>query len=262
MRKLARAIPLSALLVVLTVPASSQEARTPAPAPPAKADDYVTEKGMKGRVFDVKHRDPGALATVFGPLGSGFRGAVIKVSLDLNTITVRDFPENIAAMEDALKRLDVAAPPRPDVELTIHVLISSSADAPGRPYPVELADVVKRLESTLNYKSYHLVTSIIRRMKEGGGGSGDGSIEVVGPPLVPESLTRAGVPGRIVTDYTYDVSLQAIRQPDSGPHLIVTTRERSRLSWGRSHQTGLRKSRGAVVGTASLCITRSRPPPK
>ncbi|HTG17524.1 MAG TPA: hypothetical protein VK747_19915, partial [Blastocatellia bacterium] len=83
-----------------------QSAQTPAgqPAPSAKGSDYVEEKGFKGRIFEIKYRDPVVLYQVVRPLGSGFKGATVSFDKQYRTLTVRDFPENIAAIEEAIKR--------------------------------------------------------------------------------------------------------------------------------------------------------------
>jgi hypothetical protein len=148
-----------------------QEAKTPAPTPVAasKAPDYVEEKGFKGKIFEIKYRDPSGLWQVVRGLGSGFKGATTSVDREFRTLTVRDFPENIAAIEEAIKRLDTPQAPRPDIEFSVHVLIASTSAGGSEDYPAELADVVKQLKSALKYKSYTLMTSGIHRAKEGGG---------------------------------------------------------------------------------------------
>lgn len=146
------------------------QSQTPAPraeAPAPRGPDYVEEKGFKGRVFEIKHRNPSALINAIGPLGSGFKGATLRSSDEFNTITVRDFPENIAAMEEAIKRLDTPEAPSPDIEFHVHVLIASNAATTTGEFPAELADVVRQLKATLNYKNYGLMTSAIQRSKEG-----------------------------------------------------------------------------------------------
>ena len=164
----------------LAPPTFAQEARTATaqPAPTAKSPDYVEEKGFKGKIFEIKYRDPYGLLQVIRPLGSGFKGATISVEQAFKTLTVRDFPENIAAIEEAIKRLDMPEAPRSDIEFTIHVLIATNAefistDVRGsRPadFPPELSDVIKRLHETLRYKNYGMMTSAIHRAKEGPGG--------------------------------------------------------------------------------------------
>jgi hypothetical protein len=146
-----------------------QQAKTPTPAPSPKAPDYVEEKGFKGKIFEIKYRDPYGLLQVVRPLASGFKGATMSVDRDFRTLTVRDFPENIAAIDEAIKRLDTPQAPRPDIEFNVHVLIASTAAGNREDYPAELADVVTQLKSALKYKSYTLMTSGIHRAKEGGG---------------------------------------------------------------------------------------------
>jgi len=150
-------------------------------------DNYVTEKNFKSKVFDVKYRDPNSLAAVVRQLGSGFKGAAITSNSDFRTITVRDFPENIATIEEAIKRLDTPATPRPNIELHMHVLIASNTAGGGTPAPAELKDVLEQLRGTLNYRNYELVTSVVQRLTETPRGlPGSGTAEIPsGNPGMP-----------------------------------------------------------------------------
>jgi hypothetical protein len=164
---------LSLVLTLALAPITfGQEAKTPAPTSVAasKETDYVEEKGFKGKIFEIKYRDPFGLVQVILPLGSGFKGATTRVEREFRTITVRDFPENIAAMEEAIKRLDRPEAPRPDIEFSVNVLIASNSATGSEDYPADLGDVIKQLKAALKYKSYALLTSGIHRAKEGGGG--------------------------------------------------------------------------------------------
>lgn len=146
-----------------------------APAPPQ--DDSVTEKGFRSKIIELKHRDPNALYSVVRPLGSGFRGSTITFNRDLRLLTIRDFPENIAAIEEALRRLDTPEPARPDIEFRVHILIAANnPQAPGGGadgYPAELNEVIKQLRTTLTYKSYYMMSSQVLRTKEGPAGLGN-----------------------------------------------------------------------------------------
>ena len=152
--------------------AFGQEATTPTAAPQAapKGPDYVAEKGFKGRVFEIKYRDPSGLYQVVRGLGSGFKGATVSHDKQFRTLTVRDFPENIAAIEEAIKRLDTPEASRPDIEFSVHVLIAASSPGGPEEYPADLGDVVKQLKAALKYKTYALMTSGLHRAKEGPSG--------------------------------------------------------------------------------------------
>lgn len=153
------------VITLLCVPLAN--AQQPQPSA-AQGDSYVSEKGFRSRVFEIKRRDPQSLLRVLTPLGSGFKGATMSYNTDFKTITVRDFPENIATVEEAIKRLDVAEAPRPGIEFHIHLLIANNTGAGTNQFPAELEDVIKQLRATINYKNYTLMTSLVLRSKEQG----------------------------------------------------------------------------------------------
>jgi hypothetical protein len=151
---------------------------------------WVDFSGFKGKIFDIKNRDPRELVSILQPLGSGFKGATLHPNTEFKTITVRDFPENIATIEEAIKRLDVPPPPKPtqplrpvypDIEVFAYVLIASNGEGDGAPSPPVLADVIKQLQATLNYKSYQLLTSIVQRTNYE-----NGKIEASGTADLPD----------------------------------------------------------------------------
>jgi hypothetical protein len=211
-------------------------------------DDRPSEKvpGLKSRVFDIKHRSPDELLRVLKPLGSGIKGTSISESGEFKTITVRDFPENIASMEDALRRLDVPRAPKPDIELRIRVLIAAPTGASQ--YPGELDPVVKQLHATLSYKSYYQIASITHRVKSGSGAKGKG-VTAVNPPISSEA-----------TSMNYSYSFEDVGISPSGPGpAVVQIRKLSYTIGGKplgeaEINTGLslREGEKVVVGTASL----------
>ncbi|HEX8338014.1 MAG TPA: hypothetical protein VF621_14860 [Pyrinomonadaceae bacterium] len=153
-------------LALLLVAAPAALAQSEAPR---QEDNFVTQKMFQNRVFDVKNRDPQSLVRVLSPLTSGFRGAVVSANPEFRTISVRDFPENIVVIEEAIRRLDTPEVARPAVEFRVHMLVASNeATLPNR-YPEELADVVRQLQPTLGYKNFSLIGSQIVRAKDGQG---------------------------------------------------------------------------------------------
>jgi len=128
----------AALALALISMVSAYAQQPAANTTPAPQDNYVTEKSFKSKVFEVKYRDPNSLANVLSRLTSGFKGAAISSNTEFKTITVRDFPENLATIEEALKRLDVPGAPRPNIELHMHVLLASNTGGGGAEVPAEL----------------------------------------------------------------------------------------------------------------------------
>ena len=154
-------------LVVMLSAAQAAEAQGEQGAQRRDDDNFVTQKIFQNRVFDIRNRDPQALSRVLAPLTSGFRGAVVSPNQEFRTITVRDFPENIAVIEEAIRRLDTPEPPRPSVEFRVHLLIASNDETIANRYPAELADVVRQLQTSLGLKNFSLMGSQVVRSKEG-----------------------------------------------------------------------------------------------
>ena len=155
-------------LAFIAVPSFAQEKE--------KSDGYNTTREFRNKVFMIANRPPNDIASAIKLLGSGFLGAGLSVNSELRTITARDFPENLAAMEDAIKRLDKPAA-EPNVELKVSVLIGSKTPLQSAAVPDDLAPVVKQLQSTLTYTHFGLMTASVHRTKPSTGLEGSGVAE-------------------------------------------------------------------------------------
>ncbi len=219
--------------------------------------DFVTEKGFKSKVFEVKYRDADSLAKVLRQLGSGFRGASLSANSEFKTLTVRDFPENLATIEAALNRLDTPAAPRPNIELHMHVLLASntSGNAGGTTaeIPSELRDVLTQLRGTLNYRNYELATSVVQRLTETRGFVlGKGTAEISPSPT-------SG--GRVTLPYEYSINSVTVSSTSTGAPVVQigeftfsTGLTSTTLDNRTQVQTALnlRDGEKVVVGTATL----------
>ena len=196
------------LAVVILVTAMSpfvfgQQDRASSRTPKAD-DDYVADRGFKNKIFQIKYRDPNRLFGAIQALGSGFKGATMSVDRDLKTIAVRDFPENIAIIEEAIKRLDTPESPRPDVELRVDILVASNTATAANDYPAELNDVVKQLLSTFKYKGYSVMASAIHS-------TNGGRSKVSNRGIAETKFFNTNTPQNNPTVYNYsllDVSLE------------------------------------------------------
>lgn len=170
-------------LVVTLIVIPAVLAQQPNTTPDKAKEDFVTERQFKSKIFEVKHREPSSLANVLRQLGSGFRGAGISANNEFNTLTVRDFPENLATIEEAIKRLDTPAAPPSSVQMHMHVLLASNrtGSTPAGEIPVELKDVITELRGTLTYRNYELITSVLQRLTETNRGlNGSGLAQIPG----------------------------------------------------------------------------------
>jgi hypothetical protein len=111
---------------------------------------------MRSRLFLVQHRPPSQLRGLLIPLTSGAPGSEIEFADrdGFRALSVRDFPENLAAIEEAVKRLDVAPPVAKQIEFHIHVLLASKEAGAGGPVPEEIQDALASLKATLSYRTY------------------------------------------------------------------------------------------------------------
>jgi hypothetical protein len=241
-------------------PEQAKAATPPATAPPSESR-YVETTGFKTRIFEVKYGDAGRFVSLLAALTSGFKGAEVRYQPEFGTITARDFPENLAAMEEALKRLDKPQPPRPSLELHIHILIASDSAAAGsQEYPQELAEVVKQLQGTLRYKAYSLVASGIQRAREGG--SGVNSSGAIGIGVDSSGVAVWGnpnAPGVRPANAHYEYSIRPISIDASadGRRSIEINDFRFQMGWpgsqvGFSNPLTLRDGEKVVVGTTTI----------
>lgn len=236
---------------------AQQPATTPTPAPQptaARGPDYVDFSGFKGKIFDVKHRDPRSLIDALRALGSGFKGATIAYSDEFKTLTVRDFPENIAAIEEALKRLDTPQSAQPDVELRMNVLIASNVEGVANQYSGDLGDVVKQMQATLNYKNYSNVATVVQRVR-----AGSRNIGMNGSAELAATLLGVGGSSRLAL-YDYRAHNMSLTTDSSGGYLVQLSETefsfRGDPAWIGSANIRtdltLRNGEKVVVGTATL----------
>jgi hypothetical protein len=243
-----------ALIIVVLSTAAVCQAQTPAPAP---TDNYVNNTGFKNRVFELSHRMPEDVVSVIRLLTSGFKGAQLSANNEFRTITVRDFPENLAAIEEAIKRLDKPDAPRPDLEIQMHVLLASNNERTISQFPAELKSVIGELQTTLNYKNYTLLTSIVQRTRESRGERGSyvqgrGSAEVGWP-----SATAPGGFEKRIAQYQFDAnSVALINFPSGAPEIRLGNFSFSLSVPGgesRIHSDlSMRDGEKVVVGTAGF----------
>ena len=253
--------------VILILPLAGlarQQTPVSRPKPPAAAP--TTEvAGLRGRVMEIRHREAVDLLPVLRPLLSGVKGSVIEASRELQTISIRDFPENIATIEEAIRRLDVPPTPRPvdpDIELTMHILIASDDGSYSENFPPSLRPVVSQLKNTLDYSRYKLLTPIVQRTRVNQSnstlyqGSSSANYWISGP------YNTSTVHHQLLYQYGYqEISLEAA---GSGPASVLIRNFRFELD-GKTDKPGaalgnvriasnlsLRDGESLVVGSASL----------
>jgi hypothetical protein len=247
-RRIIRALFIAALMSSIAALALAQQ--------PASQREpvYVDHKEFKSKIIELKHRDPQDLVYVLNALGSGFKGAGVSASREFKSITVRDFPENIAVIEEALKRLDVPPPPKTpsrDVEVIAYILVASNQETTAGQYPAPLRDVINQLQNTLGFRNYQLLTPIVQRTNATHGSlSSNGTTPFPGGPYMARYELRIG---QIATEYRdqpnsnivfHDLNLALRGNSNEDYAAIGEAKIATRLT--------IKENEKVVVGTANL----------
>ncbi len=124
-------------------------------------------KRFMTKMLEVKRGDPERIVPTLRAFGSGEKGSQVTFDQSFKVIIVRDYPENIAVMEEALKRLDVPMPSPVSLDVQLHLIAASRQSVEKTTFPAELQPVINQLRSTLKYEGYRLVTTFLNRVWAG-----------------------------------------------------------------------------------------------
>lgn len=164
---------MAAVLMSVATVAASQDAKRetnspPPPPPPSPAASPQPHRGVRPgdvqKVFVLRHvgvNDMARLLSVFPAEIGGMNDG------SLRALSVSAAPAVVAAIEETLKRLDVAPPPMKNVEVTAYVLECTVSGEAGT-LPPDLQDVVVQLKRTFNYSGCGLARTLFTRASAGG----------------------------------------------------------------------------------------------
>jgi hypothetical protein len=212
------------------------------------------------KLFEIRYRNPSSLANSLQSLGSGAPNTKIYANDDLKTLTIRDFPENIAAIEEALKRLDVPDKSPVSLEFQLHLIAASMTPSEKSALPKNLEAVVDQLKSTLRFTNYRYVSSALNRVSDRGKIESSG----VTGSLFPAPTGVLNSP-ETPTFYQYNLSRVSLTQDAAGKESIEIALFKFGVSVpiklvdqtqykdvGILTPLSLREGEMAVVGTANI----------
>jgi len=156
-----------------------------------QAQREIEEKDWDAKIFEVKYANPTILQNALGIFNVEVKSPGGRL------LAVRAPKQIMPAIEDVIKRFDVAPSGFKDAELTIYVLLADDQPGPGRPLPAALQPVVTQLRNVLAYKGYQLVDTLIAR-----GNTNNGTVNLSG------AFPIATAPSEITGHYDFSAYFQ------------------------------------------------------
>jgi Bacterial type II/III secretion system short domain len=173
---LSKLLELVLLLLLVTSLASAQKQQGEAPAAPVGTAS-PTQDVIK--VVHVKYANVDRVARLLD-----FFHIQMKADSSLKVITLEGPQAYVAAVEEAIRQLDVPTPPTRNIHITAYLLMATRrppgdtdfkpgdvALPPGQSgtqLPEELREVVKQLQGVMNYHSFRLVHTLTLATTNGG----------------------------------------------------------------------------------------------
>jgi hypothetical protein len=116
------------------------------------------------KLFVLKYADPQAVENLLRVFN-----ASISPNRDMRVLAVSATPETMAAVEDAIKRLDVPSAAPANVDLTVYLLVGHEGESPAgsAAIPKDLDSVVTQLKNAFAFKSYSLLDVLALRTRTG-----------------------------------------------------------------------------------------------
>ena len=142
-----------ALLLMALPLAAQEEKKAEVPAP------QTVQK-----LFVLKYADPQDLSSLLRV----FHANMVP-NRDMRVLAVDAAPETMAAVEDAIKRLDVPSAAPTNVDLTVYLVVGHEGENPAGavPVPKDLDGVVTQLKNAFAFKSYSLLDVLALRTRTG-----------------------------------------------------------------------------------------------
>ena len=136
----------------------------------------------------------------------------------------------MAAVEDAVKRLDVPAAAPKDVDLIVYMVVASEQASAGAALPPELQPVADELKKIFSYKSFRLLDSILLRTQPGNTGERPAESSSPTGSAIHELQLRGCSPSAV----TEDPKGRLIRLDDLHPQHCTAGRSRRPASAPKS----------------------------
>ena len=213
---------------------SAQVVAVPPPAE-VRSPDMVYHQ----RVFLLKYADARNIANVLAVFGYS-----IKADRDLHVVAVSAPAQGMAAIEDAVNRLDVITAAPKDIDLIVYMVVASEQATSDGALPADLQPVASELKKIFSYKSFRLLDSILLRTQPGNRAEAKGVIAPgqeaktpYGFSVQPSAVTE-DPKGRLIRLDNLSLSLRVPGGESAEIRTEITVREGQRVVVGKSNIGG------------------------
>jgi hypothetical protein len=203
---------------------------------PPPAQIAKPEPARQQRIFQLKYADARDVANVLGVFGYG-----INANRDLRVVAVSAPAETMAAIEDAVKRLDVPAAAPKDIDLTVYLVVASEQSGASDSLPPELQPVANEMKKIFSYKGFRLLDSILLRTQPGNRAVANGVIRPNGEGKTPYSFTvqpsavTDDPKGRLIRLDNLKLNMRVPGGDDAGIMTEISVREGQKVVVGKSN---------------------------
>ena len=140
--------------------------------------------GRVNKLLTLKNADPNSGRTHVQPMGSAASFQTVR----LKTLSISGPADKVAAVEAAIKQLDVA--PK-TIELTVYFVVGG--DQPnlmGGAVPQDLRDVITQLKGAFTFKDYKMLDALTLRTRAGSSADTSGILNAANPPRMSQFSIR------------------------------------------------------------------------
>lgn len=205
----------------------------------APADSAKSAPPYEQRVFQLKYADVRDVANVLEVFGYS-----IHRNPSLHALAVSAPHDVMAAIEDAIKRLDVPTAAPKDIDLTVYMVVASEQPGTSNSLPPELQPVANQIKSIFSYKTFRMLDSVLLRTQPGNVARASG---VIGTTGVDSSKTPYSLSVR-PTAVTEDPKGHLIRLDN----LVLNLRVPGGMDAGINTEITVREGQKVVVGKSSM----------
>jgi hypothetical protein len=236
-----------AFVVVAVIPAISQgqeKGKTLVSPTPTIDGDNVTQ------IFRIEFADVEDIASVISLFGG-----IVRPQPDLSVIAWTGPESQLPAVEAAIRSLDVAPVPEPNVEITVFFVMASKGGSGKTSVPATLDGVAAQLQDVFGYDTAELIETTAMRVRHGSRSTVNG---ILPRRLADDREARYAFGFRrlFVTEDEggRSIRLDGVEARIQAPHTVVVDGQTTTkyMATGIETDIDLREGQKAVIGKTSI----------